>query len=291
MSASKLDGKATAAEIRAEVAVAAARLPRPPGLGTILVGDDPGSAVYVRNKHRACEAAGFHSVDRRLPDGTSQVELLEVIAALNADPGVDAFLVQLPLPGHLDERAALEAVAPAKDGDGLHPVNLGRLVLGEPSVEPCTPKAIVTLGRRYGIEWAGARVCVVGRGTTVGRPLGLLLTLKGVDATVTMCHSRTPDLAAECRRADVVVAATGRAGLLTADMVRPGAAVFDVGISRTETGIAGDVAPEVVDVAGWIAPVPGGVGPMTIAMLLQNTLELSQRNQAESGPAGTDRSD
>lgn len=285
MSATKLDGKATAAEIRAEIAAAAARLARPPGLGTILVGDDPGSAVYVRNKHRACEEAGFRSVDRRLPAGTTHQELLDEIAALNADARVDAFLVQLPLPGGLDERAALEAVAPGKDGDGLHPVNLGRLVLGDPVVEPCTPKAIVTLGRRYGIGWSGAHVCVVGRGTTVGRPLGLLLTLKGVDATVTMCHSRTPDLGAECRRADVVVAATGRAGLLTADMVRPGAAVFDVGISRTDTGIAGDVAPEVSDVAGYLAPVPGGVGPMTIAMLLQNTLELSQRNQDEGRQA------
>lgn len=280
MSALILDGKATAAEIRADIAAAAASLGRPPGLGTILVGDDPGSAVYVRNKHRVCAEVGFHSVDRRLPGDIPQRVLLDAIAALNADPAVDAFLVQLPLPGHLDERAALEAVAPGKDGDGLHPVNLGRLVLGEPAVLPCTPNGILALGERHGIVWAGAHVCVVGRGTTVGRPLGLLLTLKGVDATVTLCHSRTPDLAAECRRADVVVAATGRPGLITADMVRPGAAVFDVGISRTDTGIAGDVAPEVAEVAGKLAPVPGGVGPMTIAMLLRNTLDLSRRNQA-----------
>lgn len=280
MSAQPLDGKATAAEIRAEIAEAVATLGRPPGLGTLLVGDDPGSAVYVRNKHRACAEAGFHSIDRRLPGDISEQTLLDEIAALNADPAVDAFLVQLPLPGHLDARAALEAVAPGKDGDGLHPVNLGRLVLGEPTVLPCTPNAILTLGARYGIEWSGAHVCVVGRGTTVGRPLGLLLTLKGVDATVTLCHSRTPDLAAECRRADVVVAATGHVGLVTADMVRPGAAVFDVGISRTEGGIAGDVAPEVAAVAGRLAPVPGGVGPMTIAMLLRNTLDLARRNQA-----------
>lgn len=283
MSAGILDGKATAAAIRAEIAAAASALDRAPGLGTLLVGDDPGSAVYVRNKHKVCADAGFHSVDRRLPAGASQADVLAAIDDLNADPAVDAFLVQLPLPAGLDERVALEAVDPGKDGDGLHPVNLGRLVLGEPAVLPCTPKGIVVLGERFGIEWAGAHVCVVGRGTTVGRPLGLLLTLKGVDATVTTCHSRTPDLGAECRRADVVVAATGRAGLVTADMVRPGAAVFDVGISRTEAGIAGDVAPGVADVAGWIAPVPGGVGPMTIAMLLQNTLELSRRNQARAG--------
>lgn len=284
MSARILDGKLTAGEVRAEVARAAAQLARPPGLGTILVGDDPGSAVYVRNKHKACAEAGFHSVDRRLPGTASQADVLAAIADLNADDSVDAFLVQLPLPAGLDERTALEAVDPGKDGDGLHPVNLGRLVLGEPSVKPCTPKGIVVLGERFGIDWSGAHVCVVGRGTTVGRPLGLLLTLKGVDATVTMCHSRTPDLASECRRADVIVVATGRAGLLSADMVRPGAAVFDVGISRTEAGIAGDVGPDVADVAGWIAPVPGGVGPMTIAMLLQNTLELSRRNQAGGTP-------
>lgn len=280
MSAQLLDGKATAAEIRAEIAAAASALGRPPGLGTILVGDDAGSAVYVRNKHRACAEVGFHSVDRRLAGDLSQQALLDEIASLNADPAVDAFLIQLPLPAHLDERAALEAVTPGKDGDGLHPVNLGRLVLGEPAVLPCTPNGILTLGERYGIEWSGAHVCVVGRGTTVGRPLGLLLTLKGVDATVTLCHSRTPDLAAECRRADVVVAATGRVGLVTAGMVRRGAGVFDVGISRTEAGIAGDVAPEVAEVAGKLAPVPGGVGPMTIAMLLRNTLDLSRANQS-----------
>lgn len=286
MSARLLDGKATAAEIRAEIATAASELDRAPGLGTILVGDDPGSAVYVRNKHRVCDEVGFHSVDRRLPASTSQVELLEEVAALDADPAVDAILVQLPLPGGLDERAVLEAVSPAKDADGLHPVNLGRLVLGEPSVLPCTPSGIVRLGERYGIEWSGARVCVMGRGITVGRPLGLLLTLKGIDATVTLCHSRTPDLAGECRRADVVVAATGRAGLLTADMVRPGAAVFDVGISRTDAGVVGDVDAGVADVAGWLAPVPGGVGPMTIAMLLHNTLELSRRSQAKRNQRG-----
>jgi len=280
LSAQILNGKATAADIRAEIAKAAAQLPRPPGLATVLVGDDPGSAVYVRNKHRACDEAGFHSVDRRLPADTGMDGLLAEIDALNADPAVDAFIVQLPLPDHLDERTVLEAVAPDKDADGLHPVNLGRLVLGAPSVLPCTPKGIMALGERHGLEWSGRHVTVVGRGTTVGRPLGLLLTLKGIDSTVTLCHSRTPNLAEECRRADVVVAATGRAGLLTADMVAPGAAVFDVGISRTDTGIAGDVAPEVVEVAGMLAPVPGGVGPMTIAMLLQNTLDRAVANTA-----------
>lgn len=279
MTAEILDGKATAAAIRAEIADAASKLGRPPGLATLLVGDDAGSAIYVRNKHRACGEVGFRSVERCLPASTTQRELHAVIDELNSDDAIDGFIVQLPLPAGLDASAALEAVDPAKDADGLHPMNLGRLVLGEPGPLPCTPKGILTLGSRFGVEWQGAEVVVLGRGTTVGRPLGLLLTLKGVDATVTLCHSRTRDLAVHTRLADVVIVAAGQPGLLTADMVRPGAAIFDVGISRTQDGIAGDVAPDVRDVAGWVAPVPGGVGPMTIAMLLANTLDAARRNQ------------
>jgi methylenetetrahydrofolate dehydrogenase (NADP+)/methenyltetrahydrofolate cyclohydrolase len=279
VSAVIMDGKATAATIRAELAEAASALARPPGLATVLVGDDPGSAVYVRNKHRACDEAGFHSVDERLPADASADDVLSVIARCNADPTIDGYIVQLPLPDGLDAHAALAAIDPAKDADGLHPVNLGRLVLGEAAPQPCTPLGIVELGRRHGVEWAGAEVVVVGRGTTVGRPFGLLASAKGVDATVTLTHSRTRDLAAVTRRADVVVVAIGSPHFLTADMVRPGATVFDVGISRTDDGIAGDVHPDVADVAGRLAPVPGGVGPMTIAMLLANTLRAAQRNQ------------
>lgn len=279
MAAQKLDGKATAQAIRTEIAGEVSGLPRAPGLATILVGDDPGSAVYVRNKHRACEEVGFHSVDTRLPADATQDDVLGEIAALNADASIDAFIVQLPLPAGLDAQAALEAVDPAKDGDGLHPVNLGRLVLGEPGPLPATPLGIMELGERHGVKWSGAHVAILGRGTTVGRPLGLLLTLKGVDSTVTLMHSRTIDPGAHTRQADVVVVAVGSAGFLTADMVKPGAVVFDVGISRTEDGIAGDVDPAVAETAGRLAPVPGGVGPMTIAMLLKNTLQASLRNQ------------
>ncbi len=280
MTAEKLDGKTTAAEIRAEIAAAVEDLGRPPGLATVLVGDDAGSAVYVRNKHRACDEVGFVSIDRRFPADLSQDDLLGEIAELNAAPEIDAFIVQLPLPAGLDERAGLAAVSPEKDGDGLHPFNLGRLVLGDPGPLPATPLGILELGERFGVKWSGAEVVVIGRGTTVGRPLGLLLTLKGIDATVTLTHSRSRDLAAHTRRAEVIVSAVGVPGMLTADMVSDGAVVFDVGISRTDDGIAGDVAPEVAEVASKLAPVPGGVGPMTIAMLLKNTLEAAQRSQA-----------
>ena len=276
MSAVLLDGRATAAVIREEIAAEVKRMDRPPGLATLLVGDDPGSQSYVGGKHRACEEVGFFSLDRRLPASASQSDVMAEITALNATTDVDAFIVQLPLPLGLDEGAALEGVDAAKDADGLHPVNLGRLVLGAPTVAPCTPAGIVELGERFGIEWAGSRVVIVGRGTTAGRPLGLLLTLKGVDATVTSCHSRTRDLASHTRDADVVVMAAGSPHLLAADMVRPGAAVFDVGISRTEEGRFGDVHPDVAGVAGWLAPTIGGVGPMTVAMLLRNTLRAAQ---------------
>ncbi len=280
MTAQILDGKATATDIRREIAATVRGLPRRPGLATVLVGDDPGSSVYVRNKHRACDEVGFHSVDVRLPSQISTEALLDEIDRLNSDTDIDGFIVQLPLPDSIDRQQILVAVDPDKDADGLHPLNLGRLVLGDPGPLPCTPNGIVVLGERFGVEWSGAHVVVVGRGTTVGRPLGLLLTLKGVDATVTLTHSRTQDLASFTRAADVVVSAVGRPSTITADMIADGAVVFDVGISRTDSGISGDADPTVRDKASWLAPVPGGVGPMTVAMLLRNTLQASVRVQS-----------
>ena len=249
-----------------------------PGLGTILVGDDPGSHSYVRGKHRDCARVGITSIQRELPADARQADVEAVIDELNADPACTGFIVQLPLPRGLDAGAALERVDPGKDADGLHPVNLGRLVLGEDGPLPCTPRGIVDLCRRHGVDLDGARVTVVGRGVTVGRPLGLLLTRRSENATVTLCHTGTRDLAAEVRRADVVVAAAGVRGLITADMVAPGATVLDVGVSRSELGIVGDVAPEVAEVAGLLAPMPGGVGPMTRAMLLTNVVEAAERS-------------
>jgi methylenetetrahydrofolate dehydrogenase (NADP+)/methenyltetrahydrofolate cyclohydrolase len=282
MTATILDGKATQAaifdELRERVAALAAA-GVVPGLGTILVGDDPGSHSYVRGKHRACAKVGITSIRRDLPADITQSDLLAVVDELNADPACDGYLVQLPLPGHLDAASVLERVDPAKDADGLHPINLGRLVLGEPGPLPCTPSGIVTLLRRYDVPIAGARVTVVGRGVTVGRPLGLLLTRRSENATVTLCHTGTKDLAAETLRADIVVAAAGSPGLITANMVRPGAAVVDVGITRTEAGLVGDVHPDVREVAGYLAPMPGGAGPMTIATLLSNVVEAAERRR------------
>jgi methylenetetrahydrofolate dehydrogenase (NADP+)/methenyltetrahydrofolate cyclohydrolase len=251
-----------------------------PGLGTVLVGDDPGSQAYVRNKHRACAKVGVNSIRRDLPGDSTMAELLAVIDELNVDPECDGYLVQLPLPGHLDTGTVLARVDPAKDADGLHPVNLGRLVLGEPGPLPCTPNGIVALLRRYDVPIAGAKVTVIGRGVTVGRPLGLLLTRRTENATVTLCHTGTKDLAAEVSRADIVVAAAGSPALVTPAMVRPGAAVLDVGITRTEAGLVGDVHPDVRQVAGHLAPMPGGVGPMTIAMLVTNVVEAAERRAA-----------
>jgi methylenetetrahydrofolate dehydrogenase (NADP+) / methenyltetrahydrofolate cyclohydrolase len=280
MTAIILDGRATQAaildELRARVAELAER-GVVPGLGTVLVGDDPGSQAYVRNKHRACAKVGVTSIRRDLPGDITMAELLAVIDDLNADPACDGYLVQLPLPAHLDTATVLSRVDPAKDADGLHPVNLGRLVLGEPGPLPCTPSGIVALLRRYEVPIAGANVTVIGRGVTVGRPLGLLLTRRTENATVTLCHTGTKDLPTEVRRADIVVAAAGSPGLVTADMVRPGAAVLDVGITRTEAGLVGDVYPDVREVAGFLAPMPGGVGPMTIAMLVTNVVEAAER--------------
>jgi methylenetetrahydrofolate dehydrogenase (NADP+)/methenyltetrahydrofolate cyclohydrolase len=280
MTASILDGKATAARIRTELAARVAALAArkvTPGLGTILVGDDPGSRAYVAGKHRDCAQVGIASIRRDLPADASQAEVEEAVAELNADPACTGYIVQLPLPAGLDEQRVLTLMDPSKDADGLHPANLGKLVLGQPGPLPCTPRGIVTLLRGYGVEIAGAEVTVIGRGITVGRALGLLLTRRSENATVTLCHTGTRDLAAHTRSADIVVAAAGRPGLLTADMVKPGAAVLDVGITRTDSGLVGDVAPQVRDVAGWIAPMPGGVGPMTRAMLLANVVEAAER--------------
>lgn len=279
MAAQILDGKALAAtiktELRERVSVLAER-GLVPGLGTVLVGDDPGSRSYVAGKHRDCAEVGIASIQVELPDSTSQDELASVIAELNADPACTGYIVQLPLPGDLDDNSALALVDPDKDADGLHPVNLGRLVLGIPGPLPCTPRGIVELLRRNGVALNGADVCVIGRGTTVGRPLGLLLTRKSENATVTLCHTGTVDLPRHVRQADIVVAAAGRPRLVTADMVKPGAVCVDVGITRTDAGLVGDLDPNVRDVASWVAPMPGGIGPMTRAMLLSNVVERAE---------------
>ena len=279
MTAQILDGKALAATIRSELKERVAKLAESgivPGLGTVLVGDDPGSRSYVAGKHRDCAQVGIASIQVELPAETPADVLAARIAELNADPGCTGYIVQLPLPPQLDDNWALGLVDPAKDADGLHPTNLGKLVLGDPAPLPCTPKGVVELLRRNDIDIAGAEICVVGRGTTVGRPLGLLLTRKSENATVTLCHTGTRDLAEHTRAADIVVAAAGRPGLITADMVRPGAVCVDVGITRTAAGLVGDLDPSVREVAGWFAPVPGGVGPMTRAMLLSNVVELAE---------------
>jgi len=289
VTAIRLDGVATAAAIKSELTERVSALRERgiiPGLGTLLVGDDAGSQSYVSLKHRYSLEIGVESIRVDLPADASEAEVHAAIARLNADPQVTGYLVQLPLPKGMDEHAALVAVDPAKDVDGLHPQNLGELVLG---VEgelgtplPCTPAGIIELLRRYEVPLEGRHVVVVGRGLTVGRPIGLLLTRRGVDATVTLTHSRTPDLAAEVHRADVVVAAVGVPHLIQADWVKPGAAVLDVGVTRvgtTESGrakLAGDVHPDVAEVAGWLSPNPGGVGPMTVAMLLSNVVRAAE---------------
>ena len=280
MTATILDGKATLAAIKAELTQRVAALDSRgvvPGLGTVLVGDDPGSHWYVNAKHRDCAEVGISSMRRDLPATATQADVLAAVDGLNADPACTGFLVQLPLPKGLDEFAVLERVDPAKDADGLHPTNLGRLVLGETAPLPCTPYGIVELLRRYDVPIAGADVVVIGRGITVGRPLGLLLTRRSENATVTLCHTGTRDLASHVRRADIVVAAAGVPGIVTAAMVKPGAAVFDVGVSRVDGKIAGDVAADVASVAGYVTPNPGGVGPMTRAMLLTNVVEAAER--------------
>lgn len=273
-----LDGKALAARVKEQLRVQVDELRArgiTPGLGTVLVGDDPGSHAYVAGKHRDCEQVGIQSIRVDLPADASQTDVNSAIDELNADPACTGYIVQLPLPKGLDEQAVLERIDPDKDADGLHPVSLGRLVLNAPGALPCTPRGIVELLREYDVEINGAEVCIVGRGVTVGRPLGLLLTRRSENATVTLCHTGTRDLATHTSNADIVVAAAGVAGLITADMVKPGAAVLDVGITRTQAGLVGDVHPSVLEVAGYVAPMPGGVGPMTRAMLLKNVVEAA----------------
>jgi len=285
VSARILDGKATAAALRAGLKDRVAELARrggTPGLGTVLVGDDPGSRSYVAGKHRDCAEVGIASIERVLPATATQSEVEAVVDELNDDPSCTGYIVQLPLPAGLDAGAVLERIDPVKDADGLHPVNLGRLVLGRAGPLPCTPRGCVELLQAYGVPLAGSDVTLVGRGVTVGRPLGLLLTRRTENATVTLCHTGTKDLAAHLRSADIVVAAAGVAGLVTAQMVKPGAAVLDVGITRTDAGLVGDVHPGVREVAGWLAPMPGGVGPMTRAMLLANVVDAAERGRTPS---------
>lgn len=280
MTARVLDGKATATQIRSELATRVAALRERgvvPGLGTVLVGDDPGSHSYVAGKHRDCAEIGIESIRVDLPATATQEEILAAVDRLNADPACTGYIVQLPLPAGIDESVVLEAMDPAKDADGLHPVNLGKLVLNEPAPLPCTPNGSIHLLRRFGVELDGAHVVVIGRGVTVGRPIGLMLTRRSENSTVTLCHTGTRDLAAETRRADVIVAAAGVAHMVTADMVKPGAAVLDVGVSRLDGKLAGDVHPDVWEVAGAVSPNPGGVGPLTRAFLLSNVVERCER--------------
>ena len=289
MTATVLDGKATRDEIFANLTQRVNALTEAgctPGLGTILVGDDPGSQAYVRGKHADCAKVGITSIRRDLPADISQAKLDETIDELNENPECTGYIVQLPLPrGQLDENAALERVDPGKDADGLHPTNLGRLVLGKAAPLPCTPRGIVHLLRRYQVEIAGAHVVVIGRGVTVGRPLGLLLTRRSENATVTLCHTGTRDLPALTRQADIVVAGVGVPHMVTADMIKPGAAVVDVGVSRVDGKLVGDVHPDVWEVAGHVSPNPGGVGPLTRAFLLTNVVELAESGDARAREA------
>lgn len=279
MTAAKIDGKAVAAQVKTELTERVARLRSRgivPGLGTVLVGDDPGSQLYVNGKHRDCAEVGITSLRIDLPATASAGEVASAIRSLNENPACTAFIVQLPLPTHLDDNWALQLIDPDKDADGLAPVNLGRLMLGIPGPLPCTPRGIVELLRRHHVQLDGAEVCIVGRGTTVGRPLGVLLTRKSENATVTLCHTGTRDLAAHTRRADIVVAAVGRTHLITADMVKPGSVLVDVGITRHHGKPMGDLAPDVWQVARLVTPNPGGVGPMTRAMLLANVVDRAE---------------
>jgi len=280
MTATILDGKATAAAVKQQLATRVEALKAKgitPGLATVLVGDDPGSHAYVGGKHRDCAEVGIASIRVDMPETSTQAEVDAAVRDLNADPAVTGYIVQLPLPKGLDSNHVLELMDPDKDADGLHPMNLGRLVLGIDAPLPCTPRGIVELLRAYDVPIAGAEVCIVGRGVTVGRPLGLLLTRRQENATVTLCHTGTRDMAAHIARADIVVAAAGVPHFITPDMVKPGAALVDVGITRTEAGLLGDIDPACAEVAGWIAPMPGGTGPMTRAMLIANVVEAAER--------------
>jgi methylenetetrahydrofolate dehydrogenase (NADP+)/methenyltetrahydrofolate cyclohydrolase len=280
MTATILDGKATAAAVKASLATRVSTLRErgiTPGLATVLVGDDPGSHAYVGGKHRDCAEVGIASIRVDLPATSTQAEVEAEVRQLNDDPAVTGYIVQLPLPKGLDSNRVLEIMDPAKDADGLHPMNLGRLVLGIDAPLPCTPRGIVELLRAYEVPIAGAEVCIVGRGITVGRPLGLLLTRRQENATVTLCHTGTTDMSAHIAAADIVVAAAGVPHMVTPDMVKPGAALVDVGITRTEDGLVGDIDPACAEVAAWIAPMPGGTGPMTRAMLIANVVEAAER--------------
>jgi methylenetetrahydrofolate dehydrogenase (NADP+)/methenyltetrahydrofolate cyclohydrolase len=280
MSAQILDGKALAASIKSDLAARVATLKKQsitPGLGTVLVGDDPGSHSYVGGKHKDCQEVGINSIRVDLPESASEADVLAAIADLNSARECTGYIVQLPLPKAINTQKVLEAINPSKDADGLHPMNLGRLVAGYDAPLPCTPRGIVELINHYKIPLAGAEVVVIGRGLTVGRPLGLLLTRKQENATVTLTHTGTKDLLAHTKRADIVIAAIGSAHFLKADAIKKGAAVLDVGISRTSAGLLGDVDPGVFDVASFVAPMPGGVGPMTRAMLLTNVVEACER--------------
>ena len=263
-----MDGKALAARVRSEVAAEVRDLGAL-GLATVLVGDDSASQIYIRNKHKAADEVGITAYDKRLPAGTTEEELIELVEELNEEDSVDGILVQTPIPGEIDEARVMRAIDPSKDVDGLHPFNAGQLYLGEPTYVGGTPLGVIALLDEYGIQLEGVRAVVVGRSLIVGKPTAHLLLQ--ANATVTICHSKTVDLAAHTREADVLVVAVGQAGLVTPDMVKPGAVVVDVGMNRTEEGLRGDVDPAVADVAGYITPVPGGVGPMTIAMVLKNT--------------------
>jgi methylenetetrahydrofolate dehydrogenase (NADP+)/methenyltetrahydrofolate cyclohydrolase len=283
--ATMIDGKALALKVRAEVAKDVAAFGAPVCLTTVLVGDDPASHVYVGSKHKASHEAGIDSRDHRFPADTPESEILDLLAELNADDGVDGILVQLPLPGHMDEPAVLRSVDPAKDVDGFHPQNAGLLYLGEPFLVPATPSGVMVMLAEHGVELKGKEAVVVGRSEIVGKPMAMMLLAE--HATVTICHSRTEDLASQTRRADVLVAAVGRERLVTADMVKPGAVVIDVAMNRNAAGkLVGDVDPAVSEVAGLMTPVPGGVGPMTIAMLLRNTLTAAQHRRSEVAARG-----
>ena len=276
MSAQILDGKALAKKIKTELAAEVVKLKalgKSPGLGTVLVGGDPGSHSYVAGKHRDCDEVGIKSIRVDLPETATEKDVLAAVKDLNESKECTGYIVQLPLPRGINSQRVLEAIDPAKDADGLHPINLGRLVMGEDAPLPCTPRGIVELLRAYGVNIDGAEVTVIGRGLTVGRPLGLLLTRKSENATVTLTHTGTKDLLRHTKNADIVVAAIGRAHFLTPDMIKAGAAIVDVGISRTDAGLLGDVHPGVMDIAGFVAPMPGGVGPMTRAMLVKNVVE------------------
>ena len=277
MSAITLDGRATAAAIKAELKVKVDAMAQKPGLGTILVGDDPGSHSYVGGKHKDCAEVGIQSIRIDLPATSSQADVLAAIKDLNNASECTGYIVQLPLPRGIAANTILEAIDPSKDADGLHPLNLGKLVIGEAAPLPCTPRGIIELLHRYNVSTKGAEVVIVGRGLTVGRPLGLILSRRGDDATVTTVHTSTRDLAFHTRRADIVVAAVGVPHSITAEMIKPGAAVLDVGITRTDAGLQGDVHLNVREVAGYFSPNPGGVGPMTRAMLLTNVVEAALR--------------